>query len=166
MKARRTCRGCDAPLPHGTRKLFCEECRLAKSRRRVRDDRTAWRGFTPKDVICAECGGAFKSRSPGARFCSDPCRNRHRERTRPSMAERGYGREHFRLRAAWKPQVATGTVACARCGELIAPGERWDLDHDDNDRSSYLGPSHARCNRATTRHRVEREQGLGTSREW
>ena len=37
------------------------------------------------------------------------------------------------------------TVACARCGELIAPSERWHLDHAD-DRNSYLGPSHAKCN--------------------
>jgi hypothetical protein len=41
--------------------------------------------------------------------------------------------------------VAAGGVCCARCGEPIAPGEDWHLDHTD-DRSDYLGPSHRRCN--------------------
>jgi hypothetical protein len=31
-----------------------------------------------------------------------------------------------------------------RCGVAIDPSERWHLDHAD-DRSGYLGPSHARC---------------------
>jgi hypothetical protein len=35
---------------------------------------------------------------------------------------------------------------CARCGLPIRPGEEWHLDHDDEDRGRYLGPSHARCN--------------------
>jgi hypothetical protein len=38
-------------------------------------------------------------------------------------------------------QVATGQEACARCGELIEPWERFDLDHRD-DRQGYLGVSH------------------------
>lgn len=42
------------------------------------------------------------------------------------------------------PQVATGTVKCARCGEYIQPGAAWHLDHSD--RTRYLGPSCARCN--------------------
>jgi hypothetical protein len=40
----------------------------------------------------------------------------------------------------------------------IDPGEPWDLDHSD-DRRTYLGPSHARCNRATSKPRPR-------SREW
>jgi len=62
--------------------------------------------------------------------------------------ERGYDQAHKRLRARWAREVATGRVGCARCGDLIAPDEPWDLDHAD-DRAGYLGPSHARCNRAT-----------------
>jgi hypothetical protein len=57
----------------------------------------------------------------------------------------GWGAQHQRLRRQWARLVATGTVACARCGDLIAPSARWHLDHAD-DRNSYLGPSHAKCN--------------------
>jgi hypothetical protein len=59
---------------------------------------------------------------------------------------RGYGQHHQTLRAQIAPQVAAGVVNCARCGKPIRPGEPWDLDHTD-DRTSYLGPSHRRCNR-------------------
>jgi hypothetical protein len=66
---------------------------------------------------------------------------------------RGYGQAHQRLRRQLVPIVAFGTVNCARCGEPIVPGEPWDLDHQDGSRTRYLGPSHARCNRATARQR-------------
>ena len=49
-------------------------------------------------------------------------------------------------------------MTCARCGELIQPGEPWDLDHDSS-RRFYLGASHARCNRAAANE-------LRTSRVW
>lgn len=74
--------------------------------------------------------------------------------------------------------VATGTVRCARgadclfaetvggvlLGGLIAPGADWDMDHAD-DRRSYLGPSHARCNRVAGARR-RWQKGPGPSREW
>lgn len=63
---------------------------------------------------------------------------------------RGYGHAHQKLRARLAPLVATGAVACARCGNPIAPTEQWDLGHDDLDRERYSGPEHARCNRATS----------------
>lgn len=66
---------------------------------------------------------------------------------------RGYGADHQRLRAWWKPRVETGRVGCARCGQLIVVdlrqfGDGWQLDHDPTDptRRTYLGPSHTLCN--------------------
>lgn len=64
-----------------------------------------------------------------------------------TMAQRGYGREHLKLRAQWAPIVASGAVPCTRCGLLIAPGAFWDLDHTD-DRAGYAGCAHRSCNRA------------------
>jgi hypothetical protein len=49
------------------------------------------------------------------------------------------------MRARLAPVVATGTVRCARCDELIEPGSEWHLDHRD-DGHGWLGPSHKTCN--------------------
>jgi hypothetical protein len=46
-------------------------------------------------------------------------------------------------------------VRCARRGELIEPGEKWDLGHDDLDPTLYSGPEHVRCNRAPRLGRCE-----------
>jgi hypothetical protein len=51
--------------------------------------------------------------------------------------------------------VAAGKAVCARCHKPIRPGGAWDLDHRD-DGPGYLGPSHARCNRATVTHLKQR----------
>jgi hypothetical protein len=67
------------------------------------------------------------------------------EQRRGSRQQRGYDREHTRLRARWKPKVDAGLVDCARCGTRIWLGQPWALDHTD-DRAGYLGPSHKRCN--------------------
>jgi len=55
-----------------------------------------------------------------------------------------YGAAHQALRKAGKP-YAYGTP-CARCGRPMRAGEAIELDHAD-DGVSYLGWSHARCNR-------------------
>ena len=73
-----------------------------------------------------------------------------------SREERGYGREHKKLRELWKSEVSKGTIRCARCKQAIRPGEPWDLGHVPGDRSRYSGPEHRRCNRATA----------GTRRRW
>ncbi|OZF33185.1 hypothetical protein CH296_11150 [Rhodococcus sp. 14-2496-1d] len=79
-----------------------------------------------------------------------PAHRQARERGRGTRQQRGYGVEHDRLRAQWKPRVATGNVRCSRCSKLIAASEPWDLGHDDHDRTKWNGPEHEACNRATT----------------
>lgn len=61
------------------------------------------------------------------------------------MTHPRYRTAHQRERAAWAPLVAAGTVRCWRDGELIAPGEPWDLGHRDGLPSH---PEHATCNRS------------------
>jgi hypothetical protein len=58
---------------------------------------------------------------------------------------RGYGAAHRTLRAQLARVVEAGQAVCARCGRPILPSEPFDL-HNGPDRSSYLGPSHRRCN--------------------
>jgi len=60
-------------------------------------------------------------------------------------------------------QVQTGLVKCARCGEPIAPGEPWDLGHDDDDRRRYSGPEHRYCNRSTA---GRKRDVVKFSRQW
>jgi hypothetical protein len=76
-----------------------------------------------------------------------PACRAQRERVRGNRQQRGYDRDHDAERARWAPLVDSGAVACARCGQPILPGSPWDLDHDAT-RTSWLGPSHAACNRA------------------
>lgn len=71
-----------------------------------------------------------------------------------STVARGYGARHVSLRKRWAKRVNAGGVQCARCGLLIVPGSEWDLGHDDHDRSRYVGPEHAACNRGARRRRA------------
>ena len=77
---------------------------------------------------------------------------------------RGYGAGHQALRKCLEPEVAAGTVRCARCGELIRSGEPWHLDHSD-DRRGYLGPSHASCNTSAGARKARPGEGSGTRPE-
>ena len=62
----------------------------------------------------------------------------------------GYGATHQRLRRAWAPAVAAGGVTCAKCGQPILRGQRWDLGHvPGSGKRLYAGPQHQRCNRDT-----------------
>jgi hypothetical protein len=67
-----------------------------------------------------------------------------------------YGSVHKAARKAWARMVGRGGVACWRCGGAIAPNERWDLGHVDEEgrRAGYplRHPEHVGCNRATLTH--------------
>jgi hypothetical protein len=64
-----------------------------------------------------------------------------------SRSSRGYGAPHVAVRARYACLVDAGEAVCARCGIPILPGDEWDLGHSE-DRSSYTGPEHSRCNRS------------------
>ena len=95
---------------------------------------------------CLGCGALAPAGSSRCPRCQGQ-RERARDARRGTARQRGYDAAHDAERARWSTVVDTGAVTCARCGQPIAPGESWDLDHAD-DRSGYLGPSDARCNRA------------------
>ena len=65
-----------------------------------------------------------------------------------TTSERGYGPAHQRERERWRPIVEAGHAHCARCKRPIPPDGPWDLGHTD-DRTSYQGPEHRRCNRSS-----------------
>jgi hypothetical protein len=78
----------------------------------------------------------------------------------------GYGWKHQQARQRFAREVTAGLARCARCGEPIAPGSKWDLDHRD-DRQGYNGPAHVSCNRSHGRGRpVAERSGLFSEREW
>jgi hypothetical protein len=82
-----------------------------------------------------------------------------------STSDRGYGVEHQKLRKKIQKQMDGGKVfLCWRDGKPINPGEPWDLGHDDNDRTKYMGPEHQRCNRAVQRHKAGNV--VDESRQW
>lgn len=68
---------------------------------------------------------------------------RARDRARGTRQQRGYGKAHDDTRKAGLT-AAYGTQ-CARCPELMLPGQPLHLDHNAR-RDGYLGFSHAACN--------------------
>lgn len=91
--------------------------------------------------ICPKAGCPFPT---DGRYCTK--HNAEYEKQRGSREARGYGAEHRKARARLNLEVQAGITTCARCQQPIKPGEPWALDHDDNDRGKYLGPSHSYCN--------------------
>jgi len=57
----------------------------------------------------------------------------------------GYGTAHQKRRALEAKKVEAGVAYCWRCRGWIRPGSAWHLGHVDGDKSSYMGPEHARC---------------------
>jgi hypothetical protein len=127
---------------------------------------------------CLFCGHRFVPKTGSHVYHNPVCRERAKAQARTVHSPARYGSTHKKLRRAVAVQVQAGGVACARCSELIEPWENWDLDHDDDDPSRYLGPSHRRCNRATAEpesYEDDPERGIyfgppetdgGTPRRW
>ena len=77
------------------------------------------------------------------------------EQRRGTRQQRGYGPEHDAERRRWAPKVGAGEVdchapTCVMPTRRIQPGQDWDLGHTD-DRRTWRGPEHARCNRGWRR---------------
>ena len=89
------------------------------------------------------CGRPGCPKPIAKRYCIE--HDAEYEAKRGNANKRGYGATHQRARADMAPTIAAGRAACARCGQPIEPGQDWHLDHSD-DRSGYIGPSHAHCN--------------------
>jgi hypothetical protein len=70
-----------------------------------------------------------------------------------------YGSHHKALRRPWALVVKAGKAVCWRCEQPIAPGEPWDLGHDDENPSKHRGPEHRRCNRATLPRMLAKARG-------
>jgi hypothetical protein len=70
-----------------------------------------------------------------------------------------YDYRHHMIRKELAPFVQAGLVSCARCGEPIEAGAKWDLGHDDLDPRFYSGPEHSYCNQTAPHRNL-------TSRQW
>jgi hypothetical protein len=91
---------------------------------------------------CIDCGELTNSTR-----CKDCQRGVYREQdlNRPRRQHRGYDAAHEALRKQWAHRISIVPIPCVRCGEAITTEDKWHLDHTD-DRTDYLGPSHAACN--------------------
>ncbi|SRX93573.1 hypothetical protein MSP7336_01812 [Mycobacterium shimoidei] len=79
--------------------------------------------------------------------------------------QRGYDYRHQRLRKQFEPLVRSGRAVCWRCGLPIKPDAKWDLGHDDNDRTKYRGPEHVgrECPAGGNRGTAGRGRGQATT---
>lgn len=78
-----------------------------------------------------------------------------------------YGGAHKARRSREAERIKAGGVQCWRCTKPIpadAASSDWDLGHDDNDPTKYMGPEHRGCNRATSTHKAMAV--VDTSRVW
>ena len=70
---------------------------------------------------------------------------KQRDQQRGTAAQRGYGKDHRRIRAWWQARIDSGViVTCWRCHKRIT-GRQWALDHSE-DRTTYRGPACEQCN--------------------
>jgi hypothetical protein len=108
----------------------------------------------PLTTCCLDCG----TRTKGSRCVR--CRARRAAR-RGTTLERGYGWTHQQLREDGTRSSRPAAEIAADATQPIHPSEPWDLDHDD-DRSRYLGPAPARCNRKHRKSTRQREVRPGS----
>ena len=74
-----------------------------------------------------------------------------------TTTQKGYGATHQRYRRRWARLLEReGELPCARCGAPVTPTTPWDLDHDDVDRSRYIGVSHRVCNQRAGGQKAQR----------
>lgn len=86
-----------------------------------------------------------------------------------TTTERGYGAKHQKLRKQYQKVVDAGAAECWRCGKAVPPGSEWQLGHDDNDRSKYMGVECTYCNESTGGRNgaaVTNAARAMTTREW
>jgi hypothetical protein len=155
MPCAQCCQPMKSHLPEGT--AICQPCRrIAKGC----SPSTPMRN-TPR--TCHICGTEFYRRSQQGctepKYCTKQCaRTPRRTRPRPSAHWRGYNAAHQRERARLTPLIDNGQGYCAQpiCLEpirWIEPGTLWDLGHDDT-QTTWIGPTHRRCNRADGAHKA------------
>jgi hypothetical protein len=115
------------------------------------------RGIKPSSSPCVSCGTRVAFSRGGVSRCH-PCRRRRNAEVvdqiaaDPSLAKyvrlpsaaRGYGYEHQKMRKQFISAFRPGDP-CVRCGDPMLDPKELHLDHTD-DRSGYLGLSHASCN--------------------
>lgn len=158
---RGTCATCDGPVwlgatsrPNG--RARCRKCSKRSIQIRIYIRR-------------CPCGNVFSTRRPNQRFHSADCHDDFRRKRgfgprRPrSSTERGYGREHQKAREA-AAAIHHPEDPCARCGSPLGPmGPQLHYDHND-DRTAYLGFSHATCNSLDGARRGGRVARIGGGR--
>lgn len=145
LRGGRTCADCGKPvwtgkgtLPQG--RARCLACRRAQ---------VVPRPPRPTELAqCAECLSLFV-RGRRRRYCSEECflacRRRRGFGAIKKTGDRGYGNEHRKARLA-AAVLHWESDPCARCGESLGPmGSNLHYDHNE-DRTGYLGFSHAACN--------------------
>ncbi len=154
------CADCGQPMQRGPGSLPQGQARCRPCRRRANPPlvTTGVRRLQPGDIgACTRCERDFVAQVPGQRLCQNPCRRRERGTSaKPvSTTGAGYGAAHRRARARALAAWQDGDP-CARCAGPMSHGTPVHLDHTD-DRTGYLGLSHAACN---ARH-TNRDRGTG-----
>jgi hypothetical protein len=141
------CAQCGRPRIGGGRDVgsspLCRWCRGYGSKPKARPT-------PPRLLQCKGCGAMFETTRTDKIYCRAECRQSvsnwgKKKASFATATERGYGAEHKRERAKWKPMVDRGEIDCCLCGDPIEPGSAWHLDHTP-DRTSYRGAAHASCN--------------------